>query len=127
MFRLTIPNERHRKNRHTNSMCQISPWKPHICQLPIYIGLVIMLNPHRGVSNRQVLFHFLHLCFNGFDFVLLKSTPVFRTDFAVENSSRLLSTNGTLPETNIDIAPENRPSRKETGIPTILFQVRTCC
>ena len=30
---------------------------------------------------------------------------------------------GTLPETNI--APENRPSRKETGIPTIHFQVRT--
>ena len=29
----------------------------------------------------------------------------------------------TLPETNI--APENRPSQKETSIPTIHFQVRT--
>ena len=29
----------------------------------------------------------------------------------------------TLPETNI--APENRPSHKETSIPTIHFQVRT--
>ena len=29
----------------------------------------------------------------------------------------------TLPETNID--PEKRPSQKETGIPTIHFQVRT--
>ena len=28
---------------------------------------------------------------------------------------------GTLPETNI--APENRPSQKETSIPTIHFQV----
>ena len=27
----------------------------------------------------------------------------------------------TLPETNI--APENRPSQKETSIPTIIFQV----
>ena len=29
----------------------------------------------------------------------------------------------TLPETNI--APENRPSQKETSIPTIIFQVQT--
>ena len=31
----------------------------------------------------------------------------------------------TLPKTNI--APENRPSQKETSIPTIHFQVQTCC
>ena len=38
-------------------------------------------SPPNDVSNRQVLFHFLHLCFNGFDFVLLKSTPVFSGPF----------------------------------------------
>ena len=30
----------------------------------------------------------------------------------------------TLPKTNI--APKNRPSQKETSIPTIHFQVRKC-
>ncbi len=30
----------------------------------------------------------------------------------------------TLPETNI--APKNRPSQKESSIPTIHFQVRKC-
>ena len=33
------------------------------------------------------------------------------------------SQNNTLPETNM--IPENRPSQKETSIPTIHFQVRT--
>ena len=28
----------------------------------------------------------------------------------------------TLPETNIDIAPENRPPQSETSLPTIHFQ-----
>ena len=32
--------------------------------------------------------------------------------------------NHTLPETNSNFAPENRPSQKENCIPTIHFQVR---
>ncbi len=38
-----------------------------------------------------------------------------------KNSSSAQTTIGTLPETNI--APENRPSQKETSIPAIHFQV----
>ena len=29
----------------------------------------------------------------------------------------------TLPETNVPVAPEHRPSEKETSVPTIHFQV----
>ena len=45
------------------------------------------------------------------------NTSSFRVDFP-------LSCHVALPQTNI--APENRPSQKETSIPTIHFQVRKC-
>ena len=47
----------------------------------------------------------------------------FEAGFEIRNLSmrRFRCKGGTLPETNI--APENRPSQKETSIPTINFQV----
>ena len=43
-------------------------------------------------------------------------------DMSITNDG-LDSGKNTLPRTNV--APENRPSQKETSIPTIHFQVRT--
>ena len=54
----------------------------------------------------------------------VKTSPVMR--LSTQNSWQVLKVDliwFTFPETNI--APENRPSQKESSIPTIHFQVRT--
>ena len=42
----------------------------------------------------------------------------------IRQKSPTKANRSTLPETNI--APENRPSQKETSLPTIHFQERKC-
>ena len=58
-----------------------------------------------------------------------RKTPAQESSAGPINTAKNLNTSGqvfssiTLPETYIaDIAPENKPSQKETGIPTIHFQ-----
>ncbi len=55
---------------------------------------------------------------------IIENTPstIFLAEFPRKNKPHLAGKyNPTPPETNI--APENRPSQKETSIPTIHFQV----